>query len=206
MPMTRELKKRFMAVEDRLEKIEKRKPVQRTNGEDPDSTLTQEMVENNRELVKLLEGRCDQIEMVLQIPGETDGETQVLSAWRQTVETVLKKLEDRILKVELRGAWTPDEARDLEGRVKTINLLVEEIQLAPDPSKAILEFDDRLTKLERTPVAGSLSNILGDVTLSIEGTNREVKELRSLIRRTTLWVLVFFAITFLLLALSFYLL
>lgn len=196
MQMTRELKKRFGAVEERIGKLEKRKPTQQTNGEDLGNGSPEDMKE-----------RLENIEAVLQIPGEAlDGDVQVLSAWRQIVESklqnietvlvmpggsgflsgfaakvdqVLTNLKERVLKVEHRGSWTPDEGKTLDARVKTlwdrpsaesfkvfINAIdgrvqvlqkaVEEIQLTPDPSKTILEFDDRLSKLEKkklpTPV------------------------------------------------------
>ncbi len=86
--MTRELKKRFMGIEDRLEKIEKRKPIQRTNGgeeEVVDLSGLQEHLDQTSEF----EERVANIEAVLQIPGETDGDVQVLSAWRQVVENIL---------------------------------------------------------------------------------------------------------------------
>jgi hypothetical protein len=150
MPMTRELKKRFMGIEDRLEKIEKRKPIQRTNGgeeEVVDLSGLQEHLDQTSEF----EERVANIEAVLQIPGETDGDVQVLSAWRQVVENILTKLEDRILQVELRGAWTPDEAKDLETRVKH---LVTEIN----------DHRKRIHDIESKPVAGALSNITQKMT------------------------------------------
>ena len=213
MPMTRELKKRLMGIDDRIEKLEKRKPTQVTNitnGEDLDSGSPGDV-----------ESRLDTIEMVLQIPGETDGETQVLSAWRQIMERICVKLEDRILQVELRGAWTPDQAKTLQSRVdnlwgrpstETIRTVLEErlqkLEEIPDPSSenvdTLKKHEDRLHKLEVKPVGENLSQFLHDMDLSLEGTNREMKELRSRIRRDTRWVMVFLAIAFVLLSVLFY--
>lgn len=235
MSMTRELKKRLMGIDDRIGELEKRKPSQRTNGEDINESPGD------------VESRLENIEAVLQIPGEKVGDAQVLSAWRQIVESKLQNIEkvlvmpgeegflsgfankvDQVLtdlkeKMRELQIWTPDEGKTLDARVKTlwgrpsaetfkvfINAIdgrvqvlqkaVEEIQLSPDSSKAILEFDDRLSKLEEKklptpvwmkgieervhtleskPVAGSLSNTLQEINLETEGNTREMKELRS---------------------------
>jgi len=176
MPMTRELKKRFMGIEDRLEKIEKRKPVQKTNGE--------EIPENGD-----LEERVDLIEMVLQIPGERDGDTQVLSAWRQIVEKILHKLEDRLVKVELRGAWTPDEAKTLDVRVKNLwdRPSAESLKLF------LTAIEDRVSKLEQVPVAGNLSHITQKMQQEIKEINESVKTLRRKVRLSTWLSLLLFA-------------
>lgn len=208
MQMTRELKKRFTGIDDRIEKLEKRKPVQKTNGEEIDYSKTE------------VEERIEQVEAALQIPGD-EGH---ISGWRYQVEETLKKLEDRLLKVELRGAWTPDEAKTLDARVKTLwgrpsaetfKVFIEaldgrlqKIEQTPDTSKTILEFDDRLAELEKKklptpvwmkgieervhdlevkPVAGSLSNTLQEINLETEGNTREMKALRSLVHKT-IWI------------------
>lgn len=321
MQMTRELKKRFGAVEERIGKLEKKKPTQQTNGEDLGDSPGD------------VKERLENIEAVLQIPGEAlDGDVQVLSAWRQIVESklqnietvlvmpggsgflsgfaaqvdkVLTNLKERVLKVEHRGSWTPDEGKTLDARVKTlwdrpsaetfkvfINAIdgrlkkieqtpdnqadltdlkkrVQHLEEIPEPSsedptarqlesvkkrlrgseaqrhtvsyhtQKLLDYHDRLIKLEqivtsdfpirvfgkpftewikdtgdrierleRKPVAGTLSNIAQEMNLNIEGNTREVKELRSLIRHTTRWLWILsgvLGITFLLLALYFYL-
>jgi len=145
MPMTRELKKRFMGIEDRLEKIENRKPIQTTNG----GEVFQSFISD--EDAQKLEERIDLVETVLQIPGEVKGEVQVASAWRETVENILTKLEDRLLQVELRGAWTPTEAKDLETRVKHL-------------TTEINDHRKRIHDIEIKPVAGPLSNITQKIT------------------------------------------
>ncbi len=208
MPMTRELKKRFGAVEERIGKLEKKKSTQRTNGED----LAVQEVDAS------LIDRLDNIEAVLQIPGEKVGDNQVLSAWRQIVENKLQNIEtvmvmpgpngflsgfaaqvdkvmtslkERVLKLEHRGSWTPEEGKTLDARVKTlwdrpsaesfkvfIKMIEERVQKLeqipepasdvttalekrvqhleqiPDPAATVLEFDDRLRKLEKktTPI------------------------------------------------------
>jgi len=179
MPMTRELKKRFMGIDDRIEKLEKRKPAQRTNGEDVSDSPGD------------VEERLDTIEMVLQIPGPTDGETQVLSAWRQIIEGLMVKLEDRLLQVELRASWTPAEGKTLDVRVKnlwgrpsteTIRTVIEErltkLEQTPDGQADLTDLKERVHDLEVKPVAGNLSQFLQDMDLSLEGTNREMKELK----------------------------
>jgi len=299
MQMTRELKKRFGAVEERIGKLEKRKPVQRTNGEDLDTGSPSE-----------LESRVETIEGVLQIPGEDAGATQIVSDWREFIENKLQIIEtvlvmpgeegflsgfadkvdkaitgvkERLLKLE----QTPDptvDVSDVRKQVQVLQKAVEEIQLTPDPSKTILEFDDRLQKLEeipdpsseesptvrqlesvksrlrgseaqrhtvvylentskdhqdrliklekiirsdfpirvfgepftdwikntgdrieeleRKPVAGSLSNTLQDMNLEIEGNTREIKALRSRVRRVTWLSLLLFAMILLSLAMT----
>jgi len=143
MPITRELKKRFMAIEDRLEKIEKRKPIQQVNGEP--------VVEVQAIDTSLLE-RIDLIETVLQIPGEVKGEVQVASAWRDTVETILTKLEDRLIKVELRGAWTPDEAKLLERRVKSLMEREKHLtQETNDNRPRLKKLEELVHNIERKP-------------------------------------------------------
>ncbi len=246
MQMTRELKKRFGTIDDRLDKIEKQKPVQRTNGEAYEDPIPQ---------IDAHHQRLDSIESALIIPGP-EGH---ISGWRDQVQKILTKLEDRILQVELRGAWTPDEARTLDGRVKnlwerpsieTLKVFLKatddrvskleqaveplfnvgkwidkteerlhELEQIPDPASDsnptvfgkplvdwITDAAHRIGELERKPVAGTLSNIAQGITEDIEGVNREVTEVRSLVRRTTRWFLVFSSIVFLLLGLTFYLL
>lgn len=183
MPMTRELKKRFMGIDDRIEKLEKRKPAQRTNGEDISDSPGD------------VEERLDTIEMVLQIPGPKDGDTQVLSAWRQIIEGICVKLEDRILQVELRASWTPAEGKTLDARVKTLwekpsaesfkvfmNALDErlkKLEQIPDPASDVTTaLEKRVHDLEVKPLAGNLSNTLQEITLETEGTNREMKDLK----------------------------
>lgn len=155
MPMTRELKKRFQAIDDRLQKIENRQPVKVYD--DPSDPEFQEGLD---ELDETNRQRISTIEKVLQIPG-VDGK---LSDWRETVEVILKKLEDRLIKVELRGAWTPDEAKTLDSRVKNlwdrpsaesfkvfltaIEDRVSKLEQIPDPHAAVTEMDERVKSLE----------------------------------------------------------
>ena len=161
MPMTRELKKRFMGIDDRIEKLEKRKPSPRTNGADPLVTAEDETGT-----------RLDNIEAVLQIPGEKVGDTQVLSAWRQVVETILKKLEDRILQVELRASWTVDEGKTLDARVKTLW-----DRPSADSFKVFIKMiDERVLKLEQIPDPAS------DVTTALE---KQVRDLQTRDRMLT---------------------
>lgn len=189
MPMTRELKKRFLSVEDRIEKLEKRKPTPRTNGQDPLLTAEGDTQE-----------RLDNIEAVLQIPGEKTGDTQILSAWRQVVETILKKLEDRILQVELRASWTVDEGRELETRVRDLQTRDRHLtQEMNDNRPVIKKLGERVNLLEVKPVAGALSNIAQDMNLSIEGNTRDMKELKA---RNSLVHLLLLAVIILLFGIS----
>lgn len=184
MPMTRELKKRFMGIDDRIEKLEKRKPSQRTNGgeEVVDLSGMQEHLDQTSEF----EERVANIEAVLQIPGESDGDVQVLSAWRQVVENLLTKLEDRILKVELRASWTPDEGRDLETKVRDLQTRDRHLTQEMNDNRPILKgMVERLNTLETKPVAGALSQVTGKmvediegITLETEGNTRDMKELK----------------------------
>jgi len=214
MPMTRELKKRFMEVEDRISKLEKRgkTQVQKTNGEDLDTGSPSD-----------LESRLETIEMVLQIPGPTDGETEVLSAWRQIIENKLDNIET-VLVMPGEDGFLSGFANKVDKVVTSLKERVLKLEQIPDPSATVLEFDDRLAKLEKRvktfphtvhgkpliswvtsveervlelevkPVAGTLSNIMQGVNQDIEGTNREVKELRSRLRWTTWLSLCLFAL------------
>lgn len=156
MPMTRELKKRFMGIDDRIEKLEKRKPVQRTNGED---LVT---VEDDTE------ERLTNIEAVLQIPGPKEGDVQVLSAWRQVVENILTKLEDRLIKVELRASWTPKEGKDLETRVRDLQTRDRHLTQEMNDNRPVLKkVVERLNILEVKPVAGALSQVTGKMAEEI---------------------------------------
>ena len=251
MPMTRELKKRFGAVEDRIGKLEKKKPSQQTNGEDLGDGPG------------CIESRLRTIEAVLQIPGETVGDELVLSAWRERVESKLRLIET-VLVMPGEAGFVSGFANKVDRLFTSLKERVQKLEQIPDPSsenptarqleslkkrmrgseaqrhtvsyhtQKLLDYQDRLIKLEQIvtsdfpirvfgrpftewvkdtgdrieeleqkPVAGALSNITQGITEDIKGNTREIEELRSLVIRTTEWFLVFFGITFLLLALSF---
>ncbi len=177
MPMTRELKKRFMGIDDRIEKLEKRKPVQRTNGEDisdiPDDTDT----------------RLENIEAVLQMPGPKDGDVQILSAWRDIIESKLMNIEkvlvmpgpsgflsgfankvdqvfnevkSRLTKLE----QTPDS--DLETKVRDLQTRDRHLTKEMNDNRPVLKKTvERLNTLETKPVAGALSQVTGKMAEEI---------------------------------------
>ena len=202
MPMTRELKKRFIEIEDRLGKVEKKKGVTNvTNVSDPSPfgfsvmVTRLDMIEKvlimpgpKRESGQIVSGyaeivdqlftqlkeRLDKIDSVLQMPG-TQGK---LSDWREVIEKQIKELrekweplfnvgnwidktEERLKELEQIPDPSSEENLKLDERVKVLQKAVEEIQLAPDPSKTILEFDDRLTELEQKPDPSSEITVSG---------------------------------------------
>lgn len=134
MQMTRELKKRFMEIADRLEKIEKKKKVNgKTNGK-PDVLCDF----NARE-------RLEIVEKVLVIPGPERKEGgRFLSGYAMIVDALFTDLKKRLEKVELRGAWTPNEAKTLDARVKNLW-----DRPSADSFKVFLTaIEDRVTKAE----------------------------------------------------------
>ena len=137
MPMTRELKKRFMGIDDRIGKLEKKKPTQQTNGED----LAVQEVD-----ASLIE-RVENIEAVLQIPGEKVGDTQVLSAWREIIENKLGEIET-VLEIPGPSPYLSGFANKVDQVMTSLKERLLKLEQTPDPSATVLEFDDRLRKLE----------------------------------------------------------
>ncbi len=231
MPMTRELKKRFMSVEERILKLEKRKPGQQTNGED----LSERPVNPGD-----TESRLENIEAVLQMPGEKVGDTQILSAWREIIESKLisvgEKLNEfhhRLEKIEtvlvipgeegfLSGfankvdqvfTSVKDRLTKLEktgpikrtpaGAVKDLEERVKHLtQETNDNRPVIKKLGERVNLLETKPVAGALSQVTGKMVDDIDGNTKEVKALRGMIRVLTWFTLGLVALTLILTALT----
>ena len=142
MPMTRELKKRLIGIDERIEKLEK-KPTQQTNGEDLGDSPGD------------VESRLENIEAVLQIPGEAlDGDIQVLSAWRQIVESKLQNIET-VLVMPGGDGFLSGFANKVDQAITGVKEQVKELHEKWKPlfnvGKWIDKTEGRLTTLEEIP-------------------------------------------------------
>ncbi len=174
MPMTREMKKKFIELEDRLSKLEK-----------PDLT---KIIEVNGVSPGDLESRLETIEMVLQIPGEVDGEIHVMSAWRQIIESKIQNIETVLVipgpKEFLSGfaAKVDEVLTTLKERLTTLEStahttrtptdrqlesLKERVRGSEAQRHKVLNLIQRVGHLEQKPIAGALSQVTGKMVEDI---------------------------------------